>query len=133
MKLGSVGTIFKIMVGRLVFQSFWCKSMIPFSDFVNFCVLQMLTRKLSWLSVSFFSHVKIKRVRETYFLPFCDFFHGQKIAFTHTFLQLFTGATSFSRALLWIFSRTAFCFHGEDIAIFSKLSRMDFFFSQVKN
>ena len=33
----------------------------------------------------FFFPVKIKRARESFFWPFFDFFHGWKMAFTHTF------------------------------------------------
>ena len=66
----------------------------------------------------FFSCVKIKSVRETFFLPFCEFYHGHEIAFTHTFLQVFTGGPNFSRVLLRFFSRMDFCIHWRDIDIF---------------
>ena len=81
----------------------------------------------------FFSCVKIKSVRETFFGPFFEFFHGQKIAFTHTFLQVFTYSQNFSRALLMIFSRMDFVFSREGYRYFLKFSRMGFFFSRVKN
>ena len=66
----------------------------------------------------FFSYVKIKVCVKRFFGQFLGFFHGQKIAFTHTFLQVFTEGKNFSRALSKIFSRMDFCFHGEDVDIF---------------
>ena len=70
----------------------------------------------------FFSCVKTKSVRETFFRPFFEFFHGQKIAFTHTFLQVFTYSQNFSRALLMIFSRMDFVFSREGYRYFLKFS-----------
>ena len=55
----------------------------------------------------FFSCVKPKSVRETCFCLFWSFFHGLKIAFTHTFFTFFTHTF-----------RTLFCFHGHFFLIF---------------
>ena len=81
----------------------------------------------------FFSCVKTKSVRETFFGPFFEFFHAQKIAFTHTFLQVFTYGQNFSRALFMIFSRMDFLFSRRGYRYFLKFSRMGFVFSRAKN
>ena len=78
--------------------------------------------------VFFFSCVKTKSVRETFFWPFFKFFHAQKIAFTHTFLQVFTYGENFSRTLFMIFSRMDFVFSRGEFRYFSKFSRMGFVF-----
>ena len=57
----------------------------------------------------FFSCVKTKSVRETFFWPFLEFFHAQKIAFTHTFSTFFTHTFLLSRALFLSFQT----FHGQ--------------------
>ena len=95
------------MLSFLCLLCFAC--LVCFTRLAGFALLGLI----ALLSV-FFSSVKIKSVRETFFLPFLLFFHGQKIAFTHTFLQVFTGVPNFSRALLRIFSRMVFYFHVED-------------------
>ena len=91
--------------------------------FCSFGHLQIITT-----SVFFFSCVKTKSVRETFFWPFFEFFHAQKIAFTHTFLQVFTYGENFSRALFMIFSRMDFVFSRGEFRYFSKFSRMGFVF-----
>ena len=80
----------------------------------------------------FFYYVKIKSVRETFFWPFSEFFHAQKIAFTHTILKLFTGGSNFSRAHFWIFSRMEILVSREKNNYFEKFSRIGFFFSRIK-
>ena len=63
----------------------------------------------------FFFPVKIKSARESFFWPFFDFFHGWKMAFTHTFFEFFTGDRKFSRTFFRIFSRVGFFFHGKEM------------------
>ena len=89
----------------------------------------VFNKKIAYPStVFFFSYVKTKSVRETFFWPFFEFFHAQKIAFTHTFLQVFTYGENFSRALFMIFSRMDFVFSRGEFRYFSKFSRMGFVF-----
>ena len=45
---------------------------------------------------------------------FFDFFHGWKMAFTHTFFEFFTGGRKFSRTLFRIFSRVCFFFYSKN-------------------
>ena len=77
--------------------------------------------------------MKTKSVRDTFLGPFFEFFHAQKNAFTHTFLQVFTYGQNFSRALFMIFSRMDFVFSRGGYRYFLKFSRMGFVFSRVKN
>ena len=77
--------------------------------------------------------MKTKSVRETFFGPFFEFFHAQKIAFTHTFLRTFTYGQNFSRAHFMFFSRMDFVFSRGEYRDFLKFSRMGFVFSRVKN
>ena len=76
--------------------------------------------------------VKIKSMRETVFGLFFYFFHVQKIAFTRTILQLFTGSPNFSRAHFRIFSRTDFFFHGKNIDTFDNFHVWVSFFHAIK-
>ena len=68
---------------------------------------------------AFFFSVKIKSARESFFWPFFDFFHRRKMAFTHTFLEFFTGGRNFSRTVRRIFSRVGFFFHGREMKKFT--------------
>ena len=87
-------------------------------------------------SPAFFFPVKIKSARESFFWPFFDFFHGWKMAFTHTFFEFFTGGRKFSRTLVRIFSRVGFFFFtGRKREGNEKLSiifTQGFFFSRVQ-
>ena len=67
----------------------------------------------------FFFPMKIKSARESFFWPFFDFFHGWKMAFTHTFFEFFTGGPKFSRTLVRIFSRVDLFFSCTLFSIFS--------------
>ena len=69
---------------------------------------------------------------KAFFGLFSTFFTDGKVAFTHTFVQLFTGSPKFSRTLFRIFSRVGFFFHGKEISNFRKFSRMAFFFTGTK-
>ena len=64
---------------------------------------------------------------KAFFGLFSTFFTDGKVAFTHTFFDLFTGSPKFSRTLFRIFSRVGFIFHGKDMSNFRKFSRMAFF------
>ena len=61
------------------------KRHLPERKFMNsvFQLHQVGLRR--WPCSVFFFYVKIKSVRETFFWPFFEFFHAQKIAFTHVF------------------------------------------------
>ena len=66
---------------------------------------------------------------KAFFGLFSVFFTDGRVAFTHTFLELFTGSPKFSRTLFRIFSRMGFFFHGKEMSNFRKFSRMAFFFT----
>ena len=76
--------------------------------------------------------MKIKSVRETFFLPFFEFFHALKIAFTHTILQPFTDGQNFSRAYFRILSRMEILVSRGENSYFERFSRMSVFFSRIK-
>ena len=78
---------------------------------------------------AFFFLVKIKSVRESFFFAF---FHGWKMAFTHTFFEFFTGGRKFSRTLFRIFSRVGFFFSREGNEKFSIIFTQGFFFHGYK-
>ena len=86
-----------------------------------------------WVTlILFFFLRENQKCVKRFFGLFFRFFHGQKIAFTQTFLQVFTEGKNFSWLLSKIFSRKDLRFHGEDSDIFWKYSRVDFVFHRCK-
>ena len=69
---------------------------------------------------------------KAFFGLFSTFFTDGKVAFTHTFVQLFTGSPKFSRTLFRIFSRVGFFFSREGNKQFSKNFTDGFFFTGTK-
>ena len=70
---------------------------------------------------------------ESFFGFFSIFFHADgNVAFTHTFLQLFTSSPKFSRTLFRTFSTVGFFFSREGNKQFSEIYTDGFFFSRVQ-
>ena len=85
-----------------------------------------------YLTVFFFLW-KFKRVSETFFCPFLEFFHGQTFAFTHFFCKFSRAVGKFDGHFYGFFSRIDLVFlHGEH-RYFLKFSRIGLVFSRVKN
>ena len=68
---------------------------------------------------------------KAFFGLFSVFFTDGRVAFTHTFLELFTGSPKFSRTLFRIFFTDGFFFSREGNEQFSKIFTDGFFFSRM--
>ena len=82
----------------------------------------------------FFFPEEMKSARETIFWYFSGFFLGQKIFFSPTFSQIFSGILKFSRAEFQNFSRVEYYFSRAEILEFFVFSRGNFciFFSGTR-
>ena len=85
-------------------------------------LVSVIETKISWpiANQCFFFPVKIKSAREANLRPFFEFFTDRKVAFTHTFFQLFTDNPKFSRTLWRNFHGCIFCFTGTKSRIFTE-------------
>ena len=72
-------------------------------------------------------------MREKFFGHFEFFFRGQKIDFTHTFIQIFTGSPLVSRGQLGVFSLKDFPFHGKKMDVFENFHVCVSFFTDRKS
>ena len=78
----------------------------------------------------FFFSEKIKSAREIIILQIFVFFLGQKIVFSPTFFQIFSGSLKFSRAEFQIFSRVKYYFSRAeilDLFVFLRGEKLHFF------